>query len=208
MRAILNQLDKIEPRVGLLVTLGAEYRLGQVVRSKRSDLEMEHGRLTIYGNKHKSGEVIELTAGQLAAAQRALAEGGYLADLEAEYEDAETDYLLFPGGKMTAYRVPSRTFGKGARLGTPMNARTVLKHFRKAETLAGVDYVKGRGPYGLRRQNVDAALAADISAQGLKASGGWRSTKIPTEIYAEKENQTGRAEAKRVRSQTRGETPE
>lgn len=205
LRRILAVLDRIEPRVGLLIALGAEYRLGQVVRARRSDLNVEQGQLTVEGSGHKAGEIIDLTPRQVSAVLFALSPAGYLGTLEAAFQKKGADYLLFPGGKMTSYRVAQRSFGKGARLGAPLNRRTIGKHFRDAETLAKVKHVDGRGPYGLRRQNVDAALAEGVSELGLKAAGGWASMKIPTEIYAEKSNVIGRAEAMRIRTKTRGE---
>jgi integrase len=204
MRKILGALDKIEPRVALLLAVGAEYRLGQVVRCLRSDLDLERGTLLIHGVKHKEGETVELTEAQLAFVRRVITDG-YLADCEAKYDDDEKDYPLFPGGKTVAYRTARRTVGKGAARSVHLSRRAINRRFHEAERLACVPEIAGRGPYGLRRQNVDAALLAGITPQGLKSAGGWKSTKIPTEVYAEKENRAGRSEAKRVRSATRGE---
>lgn len=98
MRALLKAAPIVDPRFALLLALGAELRLGQVARARRSDLDEAHGTLTIRGRGRKRGTVIELTSGQWTAWLAAKA--GYLAKLEA----ASIDYALFPQGQMPGGR--------------------------------------------------------------------------------------------------------
>jgi integrase len=205
MRAIIAAAPSVDPRLALLLTLGAEYRLGQVIRAHRSDLNLDVGSLEVFGQGKKGGEKIMLTPGQLAAAKAAVTTG-YLRELEATYANGEGDYLLFPGGPMLGRKAGEWTMGAGITLDRHVNRQWTIDNFHEAERAAGVDVIPGRGPYGLRRQGVDAGKALGIGPDGLKAAGGWSSTKIPNEVYAEETNQRGREEAMRVRAQIRGES--
>jgi integrase len=206
MRAILAAAPSIDPRLALLLMLGAEYRLGQVIRARRSDLNLDVGSLEVFGQGKKGGEKIMLTPGQLAAAKEAVTTG-YLRDLETAYANGDGDYLLFPGGHIIGKREGGGwRFGTGITLDRHVNRQWTIDNFHDAERAAGIEPVPGRGPYGLRRQGVDAGKALGIGPDGLKAAGGWSSTKIPNEVYAEETNQRGREEAMRVRAQIRGET--
>jgi hypothetical protein len=71
--------------------------------------------------------------------------------------------------------------------------------------MAGVTAIKGRLYYGLRRHNVDAVLADDISLPGLGKSGGWSDATTPTKIYAEQESSRARKEASEARARVRKE---
>jgi integrase len=200
MRRILEAAQAGDPRFALLLTLGAELRLGQVVRCRRGDLHLEEGTLTVRGRGKKRGVTVQLTDGQLAAARAALE--GYLKPLEA----ACMDYPLFPAGQMPGGRsghpkaVPER-HGQAK----PVGRRWILAEFRTAERLAGVPHVEGRAAYGLRRAAVDGVKALGISREGLQAHGGWQDTQIPDRIYAEQEQRYARAEAARLRAVLRAE---
>lgn len=207
LRRLLVAARKVDPRYGLMMQLGAEYRLGQVARAMRSDLDVDAGTFTIHGAGHKGGEVVDLTPAQRTAVAEALA--GYLAPLEAAYQAEGTDYCLFPGGRLRGKRGKRATgapyIGADITPTTPIEWDTIRKWFRAAERSAEIEHVHGRGAYGLRRVATDAALQEKISERGLKAAGGWRSTKVPHEIYAEAENRAGRAEAASVRATVRGD---
>jgi len=200
MRRILEAAQHGDPRFALLLTLGAELRLGQVVRCRRGDLHLEEGTLTVRGRGKKRGVTVQLTAGQREAVQEALT--GYLRDLEAECPD----YALFPAGQMPGGRkgapraVPDR-HGQAK----PVNRRWILAQFRQAEARAGVPHLEGRGAYGLRRAAVDGVKALGISREGLQAHGGWQDTQIPDRIYAEQEQRYAREEAAKLRAVLRGE---
>jgi hypothetical protein len=87
----------------------------------------------------------------------------------------------------------------------PVGRTAILKWFRKAEELAKVRHVAGRGAYGLRRVAVDAAKERHISREGLKSLGGWTDTQVPDSIYADQDAGYARAEAAQIRAQMRGE---
>jgi integrase len=93
-RAILAAGEQVDPRFGLALLLGAELRGGQVLRGRRSDLDLEANTFRVRGRGKKQGTIVHLTKGQRAAVDRAL--GGYLSLLEA----AAIDYTLFPAGKL------------------------------------------------------------------------------------------------------------
>jgi len=202
MRAILAAAPQVDPRFALLLALGAELRLGQVVRARRSDLDLVAETFKVGRRRKKRGAVVHLTPGQLAAVQRALGPGGYLHPFEAQ---GEPDYPLFPqgqlaGGRKGQPRVADRHLAAG-----PMNGRTLQDWFGQAEKLAGVPHVWGRGAYGLRRVAVDAASDAGISPHGLKEHGGWSDTQVPDQIYRDQEAESAREEAKGIRARIRGE---
>jgi integrase len=157
----------------------------------------EHKTLTVRSAGKKKGVVSELTAGQWAAWLRAVGPGGYLEALEREMPD----YPLFPQGRLVrGQAVPAK---HGSR--PPLDRTAVRKWFAEAEELAEIPHVAGRGPYGLRRIAVDAAKDLHISREGLKALGGWSSSEVPDNIYADQEALQARSEAARVRAQMRGE---
>lgn len=200
-RRLLAVAWDVDPRFGLLVSLGAELRLGQVCRARRGDLDLAADRFTSPGQGKKRGEVVYLTAGQRAAVDRAL--NGYLRELEAT---AEPDYRLFPAGQLAGGRLGEGVATK-ARHGdaSPVNTRTIQAWFKTAERLAGIEHVKGRGYYGVRRASVDGAKAAGISREGLQKLGGWTDSQMPDQIYADQEASYAREEARKNRAIIRGE---
>lgn len=199
-RELMKAAAQGDPRFALLMALGAELRLGQVRRCRRSDLDLEHRTLTVHASGHKEGVVSKLTKGQMIAVRRALS--GYLRELEAHCPD----YPLFPSGQMPGGRSgkPVATVERHATA-EPIDRTALRKWLRAAETLAGVEHQKGRGGYGIRRAAVDAAKAMKISREGLKASGGWKDTQMPDRIYAEQEMEYAQEEARDVRAKIRGE---
>jgi integrase len=209
-RAMLAAASKVDPRWALLLSLGAEYRLGQVVRVRRADVDLEQHRVTVRGAGKKRGVVIMLTKGQRAQLDAALAPGGYLHGLELAFKKGTVaDYPLFPGR-----RLPVKD---GVIVTRPEHAeradlyRTQMQAWLKAtEQHARVDdkpieHVTGRGWYGLRRAAVDAAKAAKISREGLQAHGGWSDAQIPDTIYADTQREYAMEEAAEIRAKIRGE---
>ncbi len=210
MRALLEKAWDTDPRFGLLMALGAEQRLGQVARCRRSDLNLEHKTLRIPGRGKKKAPIVLLTAGQVHAVERALQ--GYLARMER----AHADYPLFPGVKLR--HAIERVDGKYRRTGAaymdprtmanvaPVRGTGIRKWFRATEARCGIAHAAGRGAYGVRRVAVDAVKAAGISREGLKSHGGWASTQIPDAIYADQDAEYARREAMEKRAEIRGET--
>jgi integrase len=198
-RRLIARSWDVDHRFGLMMALGAELRLGQVARAKRSDLDLVANQFTVKGSGDKKGETIELTVGQSLAVQRALV--GYLRDLER----SGVDYYLFPAGRMLGKAAgnPIARVDQGLE---HIEENTIRDWYWSAETLAGISRVKGRGVYGVRRAAVDHALGQKVSQQGLKSLGGWSSDEMPRRVYADQENVAGRKEAATVRSSFRGES--
>ena len=196
MRLIMARAREVDPRFELLMALGAELRLGQVVRARRSMIDREKGLFRSPGSGSKQGAIVELTAGQRAVFERAITTG-YL----GECERALADYQLFP----------MRTLIHGAadpkRHGTrrPVHRRTINQWFRDAEKLAGVAHQDGRGAYSLRRRAVDEGTDGGISPEGLKELGGWSTDRTPQGIYRSKNRAKAQHEASEVRARIRGE---
>lgn len=176
-RAIIAALPAADPRLRLAVALGADLRLGQVLRVMRGDValartaECPHGRVVVRGYRRAPGATVALTAAQRADVDDALA--GYLREYEAAYTPTHhevlgavvhagappldgltagrrvTDYPLFPGGKLA--RGVARLWSERRVLAR----RTALKMFHHLERAAGVEPVTGRGWRGIRRLSTD-----------------------------------------------------
>lgn len=208
-RALLASSHKVDPRWHLLVTIGAEYRLGQVVRVHRTDIDRANGTVTVQGAGKKRGVVIALTAGQRTALEEAM-ETGYLAPVEAAFLAGEVpNYPVFVGGKI---RRDDGTIAMEAKHAdrSHLDNTQLRKWHRRNEQVARVDgkpipHVKGLGWYGMRRQSVDAAKAEGITREGLQQHGGWSDTQVPDAIYADQNATYAREEAARVRATIRGE---
>ncbi len=210
-RAMLAAAPKVDPRWALLLSLGAEYRLGQVKRVRRSDVDRETGRVTVRGAGKKRGVVIVLTKGQRAELDAALGPGGYLHGLEvARQRGKVADYPLFLGRRLPV-TAEGQIVTRAEHADREELDNTQMRAWLKAtEQKARVDgkpiaHVVGRGWYGLRRAAVDAAKAAKISREGLQASGGWSDAQIPDSIYAEQQQSYAQEEAAEIRAKIRGE---
>lgn len=209
-RALLQVAPQADPRLGLLVELGMEYRLGQVCRQRRSDLVLVEeedaetgatrvvGRFRVKGRGKKRGAVIMLTPDQVANVQHVLTEG-YLRDLEA----AGGDYPLFPQGQLAGGRLGHGVATEAQRHAGPVSKDTIRAWWRRAEELAGIEHVPGRGWYGGRRVGVDLAKGEGISGDGLQAWGSWSDASTPNQIYAEEEMRHAQEEAMKVRAKVR-----
>lgn len=209
-RALLAAAVLVDPRWDLLLTLGAEYRLGQVKRVRRPDVDLERGRVTVRGAGKKRGVVIVLTAGQREKLTAALGPGGYLHGLEVLYLAKKIpDYPLFPGVRLPVRDGQPITRREHATR-PEIDSTQLRKWMRQTEQKARVDgkpiaHETGRGWYGLRRAAVDAAKAAKISREGLQAHGGWSDAQIPDTIYADQQAEYAQEEAATIRAQIRGE---
>lgn len=200
VRSLLKVAPDVDPRLDLVLQLGAEYRSGQVVRAMRSDLDVNAGEFVVRGRGKKRGTTVVLTAGQIAAARRALA--GYLSQLEAaRIEGKIADYPLFPAGRMRK----GAAFIDRHATAVPMHSRTMNKHLQDAEDAAEIKHVPGRAFYGMRRQLLDAASDEGISDEGMQEHGAWSSTRTPREIYRDKVHKKARVEASTIRAKIRGE---
>lgn len=200
MLRILDAGWDVDPRFGLLLALGAELRLGQVARCRRSDLDLESKTLRVPTSGKKRGVLEALTSGQLASIARAM--GGYLQQLEAQLPD----YPLFPQGQMPGGR-------KGAPIADPkrhgaaaaVDRATIRAWFLETEERAGVPHMPRRGTYGVRRLAVDEYKRRGISREGLMAGGGWADSQIPDAVYADQALMYSAEEAAKLRAEMRGE---
>lgn len=117
MKNLSHQL--VDPRVALLIELGAELRGGQVLRLRRSLVLLEadaegfapYGQFIVAGSGKKGGTQVVMTQDQREALNRAMET--YLRDCEAFYHAEQIeDYCLFAPFKIK----PSGT-------ATPRNAQ-------------------------------------------------------------------------------------
>ncbi len=200
MRALITKAPTIDPRYGLLLNLGAELRLGQVRRRRRSDLDLEAETFTVRGKGKKRGAVILLTTGQLAAVTACLTTG-YLRDLERTGQD----YPLFPQGQLAGGRSGEGVAKLSQLHAEPIDRSAILEWHRKNEVACEIEHLPGRGPYGIRRQAVDAAVEGGASREELKEIGGWTDTQVPERIYRDQESRVARSGARAIRAKSRGE---
>lgn len=198
-RAILHASEAVDPRFHLMLWLGMELRLGQVARSRRSDLDLEAGTFEVHGAGHKRGVTIHLTAGQLAVARHHLA--GYLAPLET----MGGDYPLFPQGQLLGGRKGTPVCRPKHHTEKPISTTAIRKWFALASEIADVPKMRGRGAYGLRRVATDAAAAA-LDEEALQRFGGWTDSQMPRQVYKDKTDVAADKRATRVRGIFRGET--
>lgn len=204
---------EVDPRVALAVEIGAELRLGQVLRCRRTDVfsagGFRIGGVHVHGRGKKPGESVTFTMGQRHAVTRAMT-SGYLADLERAYQAGEVeDYYLVPGGYL--HTVTDRK-GRPVRRAQlryadrPLSRTGIRKQWRDLERIAGVEHVEGRGWYGLRRLHSDLAEDVEDDQRVLNRLGGWTDTKT-RQLY----QQEGRSEieeaAKRTRAKIRPKRP-
>jgi integrase len=206
-RRYITAAPRVDARYGLLVALGAELRLGQVVRAHRRDVALEGtGQLRIRGAGLKRGTVVVLTPGQRASLVAAMAPGGFLHGLEEAFQAGRIEtYPLFPGWHLPMRDgVPVtavRHAGRGA-----LNRTTLRQWHLATEKVADIAHVDGRGWYALRRAAVDESKRLGISREGLQAQGGWSTSQMPDRIYADQEALAASEEAARYRAIARGES--
>lgn len=197
-------LPKADPRLALAVEIGAELRLGQVVRVKRSHIEPhaghEIGAVQVYGSGKKRGTLVVLTPAQQSAIVQAM-QSGYLSELEAAYRKGKLkDYHLITGGRTKQGKAQIK------HADSCLHERTLAALWEELEQLAGVEWIKGRKWYGLRRLHADLAEDVEDDARVNNAMGGWTNT-TTRELY----QQQGRPEiverAAVVRAKIRPKNP-
>lgn len=203
-------LPKADPRVALAMELGAELRIGQVARVRRSDVLPTRtnriGAIQVHGRGKKRGETIVLTMAQRHALTAALL-WGYLALPEAAYRAGEVeDYYLFGGG-----RLHTETDHRGRKVqrlrvdgaARAITRRALARQWRELERLADVDHMDGRLWYGMRRLQADKADALQgVEARVKNRMGGWKKTST-REDYLEQASQRDAEEAAKARKRIR-----
>jgi len=169
--------EGVDPRVALLVELGAELRGGQVLRLRRSAVHLEpdakgyapHGQFLVDGVGKKGGTQVAMTKSQREALENALQ--GYLRDCEAGFLTKNIeDYYLFAPFKI---KVAGTATPRNADNSRPMGRQQMLRAFHKLERAAGIVPVPGRGWYGLRRLSADLANDVETDTRVLNQAGGW-----------------------------------
>lgn len=199
-----------DPRVHLAMEVGAELRLGQVGRVRRTDVFATRthriGGLQVHGRGKKRGETIILTMAQRHALTAALL-WGYLAEAERAYQAGEIqDYHLFPGGRLHVAedhrgRRALRVRVEGAA--RPISRRALARQWEKLEELAGVEHQAGRLWYGMRRLQADQVEALQhVPARVKNRMGGWTKTST-REGYLERANLKDAEEAAKARKMVR-----
>jgi hypothetical protein len=214
-RALWKAVAGADPRLRLAMMLGAELRLGQVARVRRSDIRPSPdglyriGALKVHGRGKKLGETIVLIPQQRHALTAALL-WGFLADAEAAHRAGEIeDFYLIPGGRLHKAedhrgREVRRVRPAGAM--RPLTRRALARHWEKLEEAAEVDHVDGRLWYGMRRLQADKADALEgVSARAKNRMGGWSKTST-REGYLEQANLRDAEEAARARRMIRPDT--
>jgi integrase len=200
VRRILRAAASVDPRVDLVLALGAEYRSGQVVRAMRSQLDLQAETLEVRGRGKKRGTTVVLTAGQLVSVRRAL--DGYLRQLERAYVNGEIDdYPLFPAGRLRK----GEAYVLRHASAPPIHKRSMNERFHAVERAAKVEPLPGRAFYGVRRALLDAAAEAGISDEAMQEHGGWSNSRTPRDIYRDRERKGAQRDAAKTRAEIRGE---
>jgi hypothetical protein len=200
-------LPQADPRVHIAVEIGAELRLGQVLRCRRSDVQpfggFAIGRVVVHGRGRKGGADTVLTMQTRHALTRAMT-SGYLADLEAAYQAGGDDYYLIPGGKLRTVhtRRGPRKRVPVERGGAPWGRTALRRAWWHLEELAKVEHREWRKWYGLRRIGTDLGEDIESDERVLNVMGGW--TDSATRRKYQEKGRTDVAErARRVRERIR-----
>jgi hypothetical protein len=205
--AIADQ--RVDPRLGLAFDIGAELRLGQVPRSRRSDVETDESgfpiSVRVHGSGKKLGELVVLTPEQAATLHYQL-HAGYLREFEAEHQGGRlADYYLIPGGHLRYWRSSRKLDYPVAQLKnahTPATESALGDWWRKLEQVAGVPHVEGRRWYGMRRLQSDLAEDVEVDARVLNRLGAWKHTST-RERYQERRRTKIQQQAADVRRKIR-----
>lgn len=203
MRAILTAAPQVDPRLALAYRVGIGLRLGQVIRTPRSALDLDAGTIRVPGRGKKQGALVVLLPEDVAVVRQALT--GFLALLERAFLGGTiTDYPLFPSGQLTGGRKGEGVARLEQVVEGPVTMTAVRKWFRAAEKLAQVPHVAGRSTYGIKRQAVDAGKAMKLSRDGLTKLGGWADPQMADRVYADVDALAAATEAAVARRGIRG----
>lgn len=194
MQKIFSGLGEADERIALMVEVCGEQRVGQVIRATRKDLRLDAGiggyglgalDVRRHGRGMKMGTIIDLHPEARELIDRIL-QDGYLADLEAAYQRGEIDdYHLWPLGKLRGERKSVESYLRGPLItregrrvrGKPthMHSTTLIAMFRRFERAVGIEPVKGRAFYGLRRTLADLGEDHTTDTRVLREVTGWKS---------------------------------
>lgn len=211
-RLLFEHLLEADPRLSLALVLGAELRGGQVIRTRRSDLDLGEGVGIGFGkvqipfvSARKRAPKVTLNELERSAIDAAMTTG-YLSLLEAAFQAGELeDYPLFPGGRLAKGKAAVREDLR------PLLSTSLGDLLHDLEAKAGVARVPGRAWHGLRRLFTDLYPTATADARLLDHLGGWvQGSTMREGTYQEKQNEAVAAEAARLRARVRPghQTPE
>jgi integrase len=165
-------LPKADPRLRMIVMIGAELRLGQVARCRRSDIfersGEEIGGIEVIGRGKKFGEIV-VFGKRMGPYIREALETGFLSELEAAYRAGTLeDFNLAQGG----FIAKGKAQVENAMM--PVQSKALRDWWNDLEELAGVEHMDGRGWYGLRRLGADRAEDVTKDGRKLNKMGGWK----------------------------------
>jgi hypothetical protein len=164
----LALLGEADPRLEFVIECFIVSRLGQALRAKWSDLHLNvgpHGAISLEDRGQKWGPLVWLTRAQRRVVDRALVT--YLAPYErARRAQLITDYPLCPSGRLNSRKATLRM--------SHLSESGLRAMFNRAEKAAGVDHVRGRGWYGLKRlalNELEDLTKQDYRIHGLLSGG-------------------------------------
>jgi hypothetical protein len=208
-RALFRNLHKADPRVQLVIQLGAELRAGQVSRSMRSHLDLGEvgafglGMFEVEGRGKKHGEIVHLTPAQREFVDRCLGPEGHLHELEEAYQEGRIpDYCLWQKGRMHKGRIPLERHVANPG---PMDPGSLIDLFKKFEKAAGVTHVEGRDFHGLRRIMTDIAEDYTGDSRELDRLTGHAVSGTRSTIYQDRHKEEFREGAAAVRARMRAD---
>jgi hypothetical protein len=211
MRALFRSLPRpsVDPRFSLAFQLGGEQRIGQILKCKRSDLE-----LTPFDMKSSSGNPARFGILRVPSAGWKLASpvmfgfedrkcvdaalAGYLSLFEEQWRNGSIDdYPLFPAGRLKKGKA------KLSSRPTPLTRDAARKMFQALERIAGVAHVPGRGWYGVRRIAADIAEDLEKDERVLNSLTGHRDSRTRQTIYQDEDRPEVLARAAQTRLKVR-----
>lgn len=209
-RMVLEVQPLCDPRVRMVVEIGAELRPGQVLRAMRSHLNLTPG-LGGYGRGRflgealgrgkKEGETVDLHP-ELRTYIDDILTRGYLSELEAARMCGEiADYPLFPGGRLINGRIPLARVKKYPH--RHLHVTNAIAYWRSFEKLAGVQHVQDRSFYGLRRGLTDTANDYTTDDRALDRLTGHQDSDTRKGFYQDRQRDEDRAKAALIRRQMR-----
>lgn len=206
---LFARLSEADPRLALEIELGAELRPGQVIRSKRRQLNLGAvgaygcGVLEVAGYGKKKGEIVHLDPERRAFIDGCMAPGGHLEKLEGAYSRGKIDdYFLFQKGRFDGGRIPLAWHFRNPG---PIELSTLILLFKRFEAACGVEHVPQRSFYGLRRILTDIAPDYTGDDRALDRLTGHRDPTTRARIYQDRECEEAQEEAAIARRSMRAD---
>jgi hypothetical protein len=212
VRAIVKVRHDVDPRFALFLALmddsGARRKAVKTLWRSAVDCPMDmepsedeapYGWIRFPALKGQESPLHLLTAFERRELEVAF--GGYLRELEAAWQEAGTDYPLFPGARIgdKTEQVVGLTQPGAYRAVSDKNTQRWLW---EAEERAGVEHVQGRAYHGIRRTVADL-LFEELGLDGVTAAMGWSSRNTPEQIYLDKRRMGHRVGAREAMERKR-----